>query len=175
MGWGEIAKEIGMHPGTFNKLRKQGYFDREEFWDDVVHRRYDYRESDLDWIRNHGGTDRDVLCSAIVAKSSNRRPTEVFQRFQSTKNWDRTADSYRVNLKNWKSKGKKVGWEGASKPSGVTKQSSAKSKAKATGSTKSKGKGSDKTVNAKGKGKSGTAKGKGNTKGQSKGKGKGSG
>ena len=117
MGWGEIAKEIGMHPGTFNKLRKQGYFDREDFWDDVVRRRYDLRQDEIDAIRRRGARADGVLGTAIICKESGKRPTEVYDRYRTTKSWTRTASGYKANLNNWERFGKRVRWEGSSKPS----------------------------------------------------------
>lgn len=126
LGWGEIAKRIGMHPGTFNKLRNQGYFDRDEFWDDVIHRRYDVDESELDWVRRNGGDQDDVLCSAIIAHSSRKRPTDVYRRYRSTKSWDETAKVYNVTQSQWRNAGTKVRWEGIS-----TSPKSVKSKGQA--------------------------------------------
>jgi hypothetical protein len=162
MGWGEIAHRIGMHPGTFNKLRKQGYFDRDPFWDDVIRRRYGTRQEDIDLIRRRGGGIDDILGSVIVGKASSRRPTEVFDRYRSDKSWDKTADRYRFDFGNWERHGKKVGWDGGTSSPGTVK--------KATATTKSKGKSTGDSGNAKGK--SGDkGQGKGNSKGKGKGKG----
>lgn len=176
LGWGEIAHRIGMHPGTFNKLRKQGYFDRDSFWDDVYRRRYGISQNEIDLIRKRGGREDDLLAAAIIGRSSGRKPVEVFDRYRQDKNWSTTSGRYKVDLKNWKAVGKKVGWEGASTPpkkpiiatrvkgkSGSTVKGNSGSKGNSGNSGSTKSKGSD--------------KGKGSTKtaGPGKGKGKGKG
>lgn len=156
MGWGQIAKQIGMHPGTFNKLRNQGYFDREPFWDDVMRRRYNVSQQDITSVRRRGAKLEDILGSVIVARGSGKSPSEVYNRYRSTKNWDKTANHYKFDLDNWKKVGKKVGWEGATVPPGKS-QGKGQGKGTATGKGNSQGKGNG---SSKGKG-SGNSKGKG--------------
>jgi hypothetical protein len=157
MGWGQIAKKIGMHPGTFNKLRNQGYFDRDPFWDGVIRRRYSVRQDDINVIRKRGGKLEDVLGAIIIGKATNRSPNDVYSKYRTTKSWDRTARDYKFDLDRWESVGNRVGWEGASVPPGTPPV--------AVGPGKSQGKG-----NNKGKG-----HGQGHGKGGGKGKGKGGG
>ncbi len=171
MGWGEIAKQIGMHPGTFNKLRNQGYFDREPFWDDVIRRRYNVRQDDINVIRKRGGRIEDVLGSIIIAKATRRQPSDVYSKYRTTKSWDRTARDCKFDLNRWKSVGKRVGWEGASVPPRthpvkvVPGKSHGKGQGQSKGQSQSQGKG-------KGQG-HGQTQGKGHGKGGGNGKGKG--
>lgn len=161
MGWGEIAKRIGMHPGTFNKLRNQGYFDREPFWDDVYRRRYGMRQDEIDGIRRRGGRLEDILGAAVVGRATNRKSADVYEQYQKDKSWDRTADRYNFRLENWSKVGKRVGWDGGKVPPGTPGVS--------VGPGKSKGKGNP------GQGKGNVDQGKGNAGGKGKGKGKGKG
>jgi len=165
MGWGEIAHKIGMHPGTFNKLRKQGYFDRDPFWDDVVKRRYGTRQEDIDIVRRRGGRLEDILGAVVIGKATNRKPADVYDQYRRDKDWDRTADKFKFDFSNHSKVGKKVGWDGASVPPGTPPRS--------TGPGKSKGKGPGNTSTGK---RNPPGKGKGNSNaGGSQGKGKGKG
>jgi hypothetical protein len=157
MGWGQIAQRIGMHPGTFNKLRNQGYFDRDPFWDDVMRRRYNVRQTDIDVVRRRGARLEDILGAVIVGKATNRSPNDVYSRYRTTKNWDGTASAYKFDLNNWKRVGKRVGWEGRSVPPGKSRVTTSPGKSQSHG--KSQGRGQVKG-NSKG-GRNGKGKGKG--------------
>lgn len=141
MGWGQIAKQIGMHPGTFNKLRNQGYFDREPFWDDVMRRRYSLSQQDISGIRKRGAKLEDILGSVIIGKATGKSPSSVYDRYRTIKNWDKTASYYKFDLDNWERVGKKVGWEGSSVPPGTPPVSSGPGKSQGKGKGKGKGKG----------------------------------
>ena len=99
LGWGQIAHRLGMHPGTFNKLRKSGAFDRDEIWEDICEDRYGLRESEFNAIRRRGGTIRDALPAAIIARASHTRPLTVYQRYRSVRDWNRTAGLYKTDLR----------------------------------------------------------------------------
>ena len=100
LGWGQIAHRLGMHPGTFNKLRKSGAFDRDAIWGSIYKDRYGVRESDLATIRRRGGSMRDALPACIIAKASRNSPVTVYRRYQRDHDWDRTANSYKVDWQN---------------------------------------------------------------------------
>ena len=99
LGWGQIAHRLGMHPGTFNKLRKSGEFDRDEIWEDIYEDRYGLRESDLTGIRRRGGSIRDALPAAIIARASRNQPLAVYDRYRSVRDWNRTAGLYKTDLR----------------------------------------------------------------------------
>ena len=67
MGWGEIAHSIGMHPGTFNKLRRQGYSVDQIIWMDTLNRRYRIPYSDYSSWRKGGNSDGRIL--EVVARN----------------------------------------------------------------------------------------------------------
>jgi len=102
LGWGQIAQRLGMHPGTFNKLRKSGAFDRDAIWGSICKERYGVRDSDLAAIRKRGGSMRDALPACIIAKASKRSPVTVYRRFETDRNWERTAGAYKVDLRNYR-------------------------------------------------------------------------
>ena len=67
MGWGEIAHSIGMHPGTFNKLRRQGYSVDQIIWMDTLNRRYRIPYSDYSSWRKGGNSVGRIL--EVVARN----------------------------------------------------------------------------------------------------------
>ncbi|HJP83146.1 MAG TPA: hypothetical protein VJ835_06525 [Fimbriimonadaceae bacterium] len=188
LGWGEIAHRIGMHPGTFNKLRHQGYFDRDEFWDDVCSRRYGVPESELDAIRRRGARNPDVLSTVIICRSSGRKPSEVFDNYRKSHSWNTTAKTYKTSFSNWRKAAKQVKWDRPTSHSSTNKVTKGKStaahgksvkksshtKTATSHLTKAKGKstvqhGKGNQTQTKSKGNSGGAKGKGGGKGHGKG------
>jgi hypothetical protein len=70
-GWGEIAHSIGMHPGTFNKLRKQGYSVDQIIWMNTVNRRYGIPYTDYGAWRKRGMSDGRIL--EVVARNGGNR------------------------------------------------------------------------------------------------------
>src|SRR5687768_3322797 len=98
-GWGQIAQRLGMHPGEFNKLRKSGAFDRDEIWEDIYEDRYGLREADLVAIRRRGGSIRDALPAAIIARASRVGPVTIYDRYRTVRDWDRTATHYKTDLR----------------------------------------------------------------------------
>jgi len=111
-GWGQIAKDVGMHPGDFNKLRNQGYFDRDPFWDDIYRRKYGVKQEDITVIRRRGGSLEDVLAAVLISTATGRSPGDIYNRYQSYRDWDRTADYFRFNFGNWSRLGRRVDWDG---------------------------------------------------------------
>jgi hypothetical protein len=165
LGWGEIAHRLGMHPGTFNKLRKQGAFDRDTFWSSVYRDRYHVSNADLMAIQRRGGSQRDMLPAVIIARQSRISPLSVYDRYRKNGDWDKTAVSYKVNLhKNGKSSsGHSVNTMRSTDRHGSTKSSgghmgsgSHTDVMHGKGSSKGKGGGSDKGQgHGKGHGKGG--------------------
>ena len=95
LGWGEIAHKLGMNPGKFNKLRNAGAFDSNSIWTSFAKDRYGARESDIARIRKGGGTPRDILSSAVIARSTHNNLTTVFKRYQSNRDWERVSQGFR--------------------------------------------------------------------------------
>jgi len=99
LGWGEVAHRLGMHPGTFNKMRNAGAFDRDRIWSSIYQNHYGTRASDIAAIRNRGGSQRDILPAILIARSKHARPTTVFDRYRKDRDWNRTASSYKVDFR----------------------------------------------------------------------------
>jgi|GEM_PF-4614235 len=75
LGWGEVAKRLGMQPGQFNRMRQQGAFDRDEIWGDVIEDRY-------------GIDDRTVVRRRRSGESWNRIFGDVSNRRRSYESRD---------------------------------------------------------------------------------------
>jgi len=96
MGWGEIAKEIGMHPGEFNKMRK-GWGkmrDRdiaEGLWRDQLSRR---SKSDLDWARKRDLSWRDIYVADKASRDRNRKFRDIVNGYERDNDWGRVGGAF---------------------------------------------------------------------------------
>ncbi len=97
LGWGQIAHKLGMHPGTFNKLRKSGEFDKDAIWTSICKERYGAKDAEIRSIKKRGGSMSDVLAACHIAKESHRGPGEVFTRFEKDRDWDHVASDHKAN------------------------------------------------------------------------------
>lgn len=66
-GWGQVAHSIGMHPGTFNKLRKQGNSVEQIIWMDALKKRYGIPHNQYESWRKQGLSHGKVL--EMIAKN----------------------------------------------------------------------------------------------------------
>ena len=148
-GWGEIAHSIGMHPGTFNKLRKQGYSVDEIIWMNQCQRHYGINDTDYRSWRNRGYSKGRII--ELVCRNDGNR-TKLVSAFKS-----RPVSAKRIHVTRGKSSGHAI-----VKGKGPTKSgSSGKSTLAPRGKGPSKpGTGGKSTLAPKGKGptKSGTGK-----------------
>lgn len=69
-GWGVIAQRIGMHPGTFNKMRKAGAFDPGGFWPWIVGDRYGLDRRTWDEAVRRGASPDKVLVAAALSRGN---------------------------------------------------------------------------------------------------------
>jgi hypothetical protein len=134
-GWGVIAKEMGMHPGTFNKMRVQGDFDR-VCWVNLANSRYRLTDRDFKSLESHGMGRGDVLATFVISGGDRNKFSGVVGEWKKDKSW--------------KSRGKGGG------KSGSGDKGDSKGKGNSGGKGNSDGKG-----NSGGKGGSGGGKGKG--------------
>ena len=92
MGWGQIAHQIGMHPGQFNKMRKdQRWKSDRDMADDLWRDRFNKkgsRSSDVDWARNQGFSYRDAYVADQIARANNSRFPTVLNRYRQSRSWD---------------------------------------------------------------------------------------
>jgi hypothetical protein len=114
LGWGQVAHKLGMHPGTFNKLRNSGAFDKGRIWGDVFKGRYGAREQDLVVLRRRTPRLEEILGAVIVAKATGKSPQEVYDRYEDLKSWPGTAKAFGVDME----KAARVGEEAPELPAG---------------------------------------------------------
>ncbi|MBM3493476.1 MAG: hypothetical protein FJX72_04015 [Armatimonadetes bacterium] len=98
LGWGEIARRLGVAPQTLNRLRQSGALDRDAIWSSLIKSRYGYRDRDIMGLRRRSGSYRDVLPACMIAHASQRTPTVIYERYRRDRGWNRTAGVYRVDL-----------------------------------------------------------------------------
>ncbi len=165
LGWGQIAQRCGMHPGTFNKLRKEGKFDRDRFWTTAYSQRFGTTPDRIDVIRKRGGTLEDVLGAVVIGKLTNRDPGTVYDRYQTDRSWSKVSGAYDVRFEDWRRVSAPVRTylpiSGSSKGKSAASTKDKTSKGKTTGQSKAKG-----SVKSKGKADKGKTAGKSQTKGQ---------
>ncbi|MCH8978182.1 MAG: hypothetical protein IH945_02935 [Armatimonadetes bacterium] len=67
-GWGQVAKEMGMHPGTFNKMRKQGVSFESMVWMNMLGERYHFSDRDYKRYRREGLTDIELILAVVMTE-----------------------------------------------------------------------------------------------------------
>ena len=97
-GWGEIAHSIGMHPGTFNKLRRQGHSVDEIIWMDTCKRHYGINDADYRSWRSRGYSKGRII--ELVARNDGNRK-KLVSAFKS-----RAVAAKRIHVTRGKSSGK---------------------------------------------------------------------
>ena len=102
MGWGQIAHRVGMHPGTFNKLRKQGAFDQDRFWVNSYRERFGVPTERVEVIRRSGGTLQDVLGAILVGKLTKQDPRDVYDQYKTERSWGTVFDRNDVRPDQWR-------------------------------------------------------------------------
>lgn len=184
LGWGQVAQRIGMHPGTFNKLRKNGAFDRDRFWTDRYRSRFGVPEQQITVIRRSGGSLEDLLGAIVIGKLTKQSPQTVYDRYRTDRSWTTVSTYYNAPLTNWQRVvvpvrtvyrlPVKTSAVVRDRAEGVGKVKSHKA-SKIKSNSGGHGKGQEKS-HAKSHGQSqGKSHGKGGSPGKSKGKGKGKG
>ncbi len=102
LGWGQIAHQLGMHPGTFNKMRNSGAFDSGRVWGDIFKQRFGTRNEDYEVIRKGGAKLEDIIAAVVVGKATNRSPQQVYDDYKRVKNWDTVCSKAGVKMSDWK-------------------------------------------------------------------------
>ncbi|MGI8923211.1 MAG: hypothetical protein ACR2HJ_04080 [Fimbriimonadales bacterium] len=160
MGWGEIAHEIGMHPGEFNKMRKSWgkMRDRdiaEDLWRDQLRRR---SKSDLDWARNKDLSWRDIYVADKASRDRNRNFRDIVTGYRRDSSWGRVGGAFDPRYDGrwgndrpgWKTKADKNKRTTKTDRPSMTAKNDKVNKSKP--GTKSKGKGKDKDKSKGGNG-----------------------
>lgn len=102
LGWGQVAHKIGMHPGTFNKLRKQGAFDRDRFWTNNYRDRFGVQEQQITVLRRSGGSLEDVLGAIVLGKLTRQSPQTIYDQFKTDQSWTTISTRYNAPLTDWR-------------------------------------------------------------------------
>ncbi len=76
-GWGNVAKNMGMHPGDFNKMRVQGGSFDAMCWKNMLNTKYSFPEKDYDRARKQGLSDMEVVLAVVMA---NGKTTTAFDK-----------------------------------------------------------------------------------------------
>lgn len=85
-GWGEVAHELGIQPGTFNKMRRNGDFHR-ACWADMVQRRYRIGPTAIASMERRGMRTRDWVTASGVSNGDRRRLTLISSTWKPGKVW----------------------------------------------------------------------------------------
>ena len=67
-GWGEVAKDMGMHPGTFNKMRKAGVSFESMVWMMMLGDRYKFSDREYKRYRREGLTDIELVLAVVMTE-----------------------------------------------------------------------------------------------------------
>jgi hypothetical protein len=110
MGWGQIAQEIGIHPGTFNQMRNRGDFDVNRIWRDSLRGGFNLDEATVQRLRSMGLTWQDISTASMISAESGRSIWQVVDLYRSTRNWSTVASRLGVRqaqvnerLQTWRS------------------------------------------------------------------------
>jgi hypothetical protein len=74
-GWGNVAKKLGMHPGTFNKMRaKNGSFE-DQCWMNMLYSKYKFPESEYLRVQKQGLSYLEIVL-AVVKSEGKKEPLD---------------------------------------------------------------------------------------------------
>jgi len=89
-GWGNVAKECGMHPGDFNKMRAKGKYSYDEMiWMNATHDRYGWNENQWSSFRRSGYTPNQILYASVAERGNYTRARESAKK----KSWNNYTPS----------------------------------------------------------------------------------
>jgi hypothetical protein len=66
-GWGNVAKKMGMHPGTFNKMRVQGGSFESMCWMNMLNTKYRFPQKDYERAQKQGLSDLEIVLAVVKA------------------------------------------------------------------------------------------------------------
>lgn len=104
LGWGEIAKRLGMHPGTFNQMRVRGDFETDRYWSSVVRDRCALSDREIFRLRSNGLDWPELSAIAYVAREAGVKPDKVLSRWELDKDWGKVRGHFKVGSEFGKSK-----------------------------------------------------------------------
>ncbi len=66
-GWGNVAKNMGMHPGDFNKMRVQGGSFDSMCWKNMLNTKYRFPQKDYDRAQKQGLSDMEIVLAVVMS------------------------------------------------------------------------------------------------------------
>lgn len=102
LGWGEIAHRIGMQPGEFNKLLKQGALDGDLYWQRAYSERFDVTQDKVVVLRRGGATLDNILAAIVAGKLANKDPQTMYDQFRDQRSWTTITRSNNVSFDQWR-------------------------------------------------------------------------
>lgn len=76
-GWGNVAKECGMHPGDFNKMRVKGNYSVDEYiWMNCAHDRYGWNANQWTDFRRSGYSPNQIIYASVAERGNYSRAKE---------------------------------------------------------------------------------------------------
>ncbi|MCH7905188.1 MAG: hypothetical protein IH944_11590 [Armatimonadetes bacterium] len=75
-GWGNVAKRMGMHPGTFNKMRVKGNDFENIIWINMLGDKYGFSERSFFELSKRG-LKRDEIVAAVVMSNGKKDKLEA--------------------------------------------------------------------------------------------------
>ncbi|QYK54289.1 MAG: hypothetical protein KF824_05175 [Fimbriimonadaceae bacterium] len=128
-GWGNVAKECGMHPSDFNKLRVKGNYGIDEYiWMNCAHDRYGWNANQWTSFRRSGYTPNQIIYASVAERGNYSRAKESAKK----KSWNNYKPSQS------KTSGAYEKREAIQGPSRAKQTPPATNKRRATASSKSK-------------------------------------
>ena len=64
-GWGNVAKQMGMHPGDFNKMRVQGVSFESLVWMNMLSKKYKFKPSEFKKLQKDGFKDAHIVLAVV--------------------------------------------------------------------------------------------------------------
>lgn len=139
LGWGEIADRIGMHPGTFNKLRAAGAFDSPSIWNNALRLRFEVSGREIQAAQRRGATPQDMIGAILIGKATGRSMQAVLDEHEDVRDWESIRSKHGVDFGKWQSFAKKPSPKASSAGKSQAKDAKAKSKSKSKGGNRGKG------------------------------------
>lgn len=91
-GWGNVAKECGIHPGHFNKMRAKGKYNYDELiWMNCANDRYGWNESQWNNFRRSGYSQHQVIYASVEGRGNYTRARDSAK----NKSWNNYSDDSR--------------------------------------------------------------------------------
>lgn len=96
--WQQVSNQYGMPRSRYTALEREGYFRQDGRWVDWYGDYYRVPTSNIYKLRRQGVPLRDVLYATSISGRSRTPVSTVWTRYRTTRDWNRTATAYRVDV-----------------------------------------------------------------------------